>query len=561
MKRSFVVFVCLIMSNLLFAVPPAPGVSSQGMPKDSVKKILTVKEMKALGYSSEQINKVINLNDAKGVKKLAVVFVEFTDVRFAENTSATVGSIQTYVSNVNIAPGTKISTETGLLSNMIKYISECSYNNMTLEVYPFTNSGIGYPLSNTASTYGASQEANVVNGQLFRDAVAAVNTSGATVTNTIYDALMVVHAGIGEESGGVSNDIWSVFVGWASGGSAGGFFEGETVPAMEKSDLSPFGVLCHEFGHQLGLPDLYNTNSGTSNVGKWDLMDYGAWVGSPQGSQPPHMSSWCKTLLKWLTPVSHTNSSTITLNSFKDLTANCVKVPVLGSTTEYFLFEYRQQAGFDIALPGQGVLVWHIDDTKATSTQLSSNIINNGSPLAVALIEKDKGGNAGSSKGESTDPFNAAADMLASPQSDSYSNGPSYITLYEFSGAGTGFMTAKLFSIPATTSLVAKKAINYPNPVKNVLSTTIRVNFSRPFTTATLRIYTIAGEFLFEKALAQTDLNPTVSDAAAEWVYEYKWDLKNSDGANVASGIYLYNIVAEVNSQRESKTGKLAIIR
>jgi hypothetical protein len=77
-------------------------------------------------------------------------------------------------------------------------------------------------------------------------------------------------------------------------------------------------------------------------------------------------------------------------------------------------------------------------------------------------------------------------------------------------------------------------------------------------TTAIIKLYTVSGELVLENILSQ---NESVSAANNEWVYEYNWDLKNSDGNAVGSGIYVYAVSAQVNSQTQTKTGKLAIIR
>jgi len=533
----------------LFAVPPAPGISIKGMPKDSVKKTRSENDLKAMGFSPAQIQKA--LSNAIGIKKLAVVFVNFSDVKFTE-AGGSGGSIATYVNPATT--NTTITTETGLLKSMSDYITEGSYGNMTLQITPFTNGGTGYTIAaNNEAFYGASGEAQVINGKLFQD---AVTLAGATVTNTNYDALMVVHAGSGEESTGTDGNIWSVFVEWPVGnGTANGFKEAETVPGKEAGALSSFGVLCHEFGHQLGLPDLYQTVSpNNSRVGKWDLMDYGAWVNN--GANPPHFSSWCKALLGWITPTVQSSSTSITLNAYYAPGANCYKVPILGSTTEYFLFEFRHQAGFDSYLPGEGILIWHIDDSIGS---LVDNDINNGTILRVALEEEDNDGDVGfTSRGEATDPFNASGNLFTAPQSDSYAAGPSKITLSDFYGSGTAFMTAKLFAIPATTNIAFNKLFNYPNPVKNAASSTIRAVFSRNVTTAVLKLYTVNGDLILETTLSQ---NEGASATNNEWTYDYNWDLKNSDGSAVASGVYLYMISAQVNAQTQTKTGKLAIIR
>ncbi|KAB8143392.1 M6 family metalloprotease domain-containing protein [Chloroflexia bacterium SDU3-3] len=60
------------------------------------------------------------------------------------------------------------------------------------------------------------------------------------------------------------------------------------------------GVLVHEFGHDLGLPDLYDTSrAGESNVVWWDLMSTGSNTGKLIGTHPTHMSAWDKYALGW----------------------------------------------------------------------------------------------------------------------------------------------------------------------------------------------------------------------------------------------------------------------
>ena len=63
---------------------------------------------------------------------------------------------------------------------------------------------------------------------------------------------------------------------------------------------STSGFFCHEFGHLLGLPDLYDTNeeNGTdSGVGHWCLMARGGWGG--QEATPSGLSAWSKSALDW----------------------------------------------------------------------------------------------------------------------------------------------------------------------------------------------------------------------------------------------------------------------
>ena len=63
------------------------------------------------------------------------------------------------------------------------------------------------------------------------------------------------------------------------------------------------GVFTHEFGHDLGLPDLYDTSGGENGTGFWTLMSSGSWMGDGTediGSKSSHMGAWEKFQLGWL---------------------------------------------------------------------------------------------------------------------------------------------------------------------------------------------------------------------------------------------------------------------
>ena len=535
MKRLVIAAIFILLASFAYCVPPAPGVSPAGMPKDSVHKNTDVSAMIARGAPAWQVAKVIT---PTGTKKLVVIFVQFSDKTFQA------GEVENYE-----------NATTGYIKRMKDYISECSYGTFTLNTTLLTNLGSGYTLANTMGYYGINNEALTADGTLFDDACAA---AGVTKAGGSYDALMVVHAGQGEESSGTSTDIWSLFSDWSSRFPAifpSGFTEGETVPAGEAGVLKPFGVLCHEFGHQIGLPDLYNTNTGTSNVGKWDVMDYGAWVAN--GDNPPHPSTWSKMQIGWISPTIVTSSANVTLNAFDTGSANVFKLPVPGSLTEYFLLEFRRQSGKDSGLPGFGTLIWHIDDSMGTISM--NNINNTPTHLRVALEEADKGADVDSNKGDSTDPFKESS-LFTIPQSDGYVS-PSFITIFDFAGSGSTAMTMRLSLIPATTTLSLTKTFNFPNPVRNAVSTTLRSVFSRPFTSATLKLYTLSGEMVLDVPLTNSNLQQTLSETNGEWTYDYVWNLTNTAGAQVGSGMYLYVVSAEISGEKQVKTGKLAIVR
>ncbi len=118
------------------------------------------------------------------------------------------------------------------------------------------------------------------------------------------------------------NDIPTFFVtlgepqNLASGGQLS---ECSVIPETTTQDTylgSIAAALYHEFGHALGLPDVYDATTGYTSVGIWDLMDSGTnlaanlgyydpesgqIVGEPvTGVLPPSLSAWCKWFLGWV---------------------------------------------------------------------------------------------------------------------------------------------------------------------------------------------------------------------------------------------------------------------
>ncbi len=105
--------------------------------------------------------------------------------------------------------------------------------------------------------------------------------------------------------------------------------------------LSINGLLCASIGSHLGLPDLFNTETGDSGIGRFGLMD-GASFFAYQGLFPPEPSAWEKVFLGWTTPFKITNQTTgnisLTASSANDLN-NIAQYNI--SSSEYFLLENR----------------------------------------------------------------------------------------------------------------------------------------------------------------------------------------------------------------------------
>lgn len=174
----------------------------------------------------------------------------------------------------------------------------------------------------------------------------------------------MVHAGAGGEASGNPGDIWSHKWTLENAYNADGtkIFGYLTIPEDAK-----IGVSAHELGHLLfGFPDLYDTDYTSEGVGNWCLMGGGSWNGG--GDIPAHPSAWCKVSQGWASATNVTKSGPVTFTDVK--TSNTVHRLWKdgGGGAEYFLVENRQRTGYDAELPGDGLLVWHIDENQLGNT-------------------------------------------------------------------------------------------------------------------------------------------------------------------------------------------------
>ena len=181
------------------------------------------------------------------------------------------------------------------------------------------------------------------------------------------------------------------------------------LPAVDPQTCGPMhiGVLAHETGHALGLPDLYDYDGSTQGIGAWGLMGTGSHSAR---FSPAHLSAWEKEQLGWVR-VSWLREGTPISVPPVEREAHIFRYDFPSGSGEYLLLENRQKIGSDKKLPGHGLLAWRVDPERAELGAWNSDERR----PAVTLIEADgrndlqRGGRA-----DAADPFPGAlsANML-----------------------------------------------------------------------------------------------------------------------------------------------------
>jgi immune inhibitor A len=222
------------------------------------------------------------------------------------------------------------------------------------------------------------------------------------------EGLIVFFAGPGREShveGGDPHDPWSNYTGIHP--PVGRMREACVIAEEEVPPFSPFGVLCHEFGHLLGLPELYAPGGAAhEGIGVWGLMGQGTWLG--RGDRPPHPEAWSKARLGWI-DVQTIDRTTpgVTLPAVTRA-PRAIRIPVTpGNQHEYYLLENRLREGADAKLPGEGLLIWHVDERVGGFRTAQQNPARKLLHLVEAdgRGDLDRGHTAGGNRGDAGDPW------------------------------------------------------------------------------------------------------------------------------------------------------------
>ncbi len=359
------------------------------------------------------------------------------------------------------------------LTFLDSYFTEVSNGKVTIDtfsVYPL-NPDSTYILPHQMWHYNhntTQEDLNLRLTWLFQDAWSAA-AADASIDYDQWDMFVIFHAGVGQDFNvsfdETPHDIPSAYfrledlqdaledptypgVLVAVDGADSTFVSsGLLLPESERQsevdiEIALNGTAALLFGHSIGLPALYNTENGSSGVGRFDLMDQGS--GNFAGMIPSRPCAWTRVFMGWETPqviIPAGVADTLLVNvpgygdSINTAQQEIYRVDL--NPSEYFLIENRswnpdsligywppydmgytvardrqgreliikedftielqnddfgvivEVDNYDFGLPGEGILIWHIDESVIEANYVSNTVNNDLSHRGVALVEAD----------------------------------------------------------------------------------------------------------------------------------------------------------------------------
>lgn len=206
------------------------------------------------------------------------------------------------------------------------------------------------------------------------------------------EQVIYVYAGYSGNTGSAYGYIWPNTASFSTITTPDGMkISNYTASGEQWSPKTPrycgLGTICHEFSHSLGLPDIYpvGNNLPHSAVDEWDLMDGGNFTN--YGWCPPNFSPLEKMLLGWLTPIELTDAATIT--EMKPVEEGGSVYQIKHTDTEYLLLENRQWKGWDLGIPGKGLVVYSVNFEESAWTSNRVNSFSEESQFHYRIIHAD----------------------------------------------------------------------------------------------------------------------------------------------------------------------------
>ena len=339
------------------------------------------------------------LSSLIGSKRGLVILVDFRDNRFSlEDPNTTYNEIFNQLDYKGY----------GMTGSVRDYFLAQSYGqfDMTLDVAgPYT-------LSKPMSSYGGNSDEGIdIGARAFARESFTLADADVDYKNYDWDGdgvveqVFIVYAGYAEAQGAPANTIWPHSYGLAEplkldGVSVSQYACSSELRGASGKNVDGIGTVCHEFSHCLGLRDHYDTQGSNFGTGAWDLMASGSY--NNNSCTPAAYTAFERWCMGWLEPQELTSQTDI--KDMKPLVESPEAYILYNDAhkDEFYILENRQKIGFDEALYGHGLMVFHIDYNEQ---DWKSNTINiSAARQRVTIIPAD-GEKVSSRTSLSSDPF------------------------------------------------------------------------------------------------------------------------------------------------------------
>ena len=401
-KRAMMLVSVLVLAMATFAVPAKPGLKRQLTLTDGTTVSATLvgdehahywlgADGKAYQSAGNDVYQSVDLQAVKqhGAQRRAAANQRRTR-RLAPRKVGEVGSItgdkKGIIILVNFKDVSFTATQADFnnLANTPNY-SSGNYNGSMYDYFYAQSDGqfrltfdvVGpYTLSQNCAYYGGNDSSgdDLRPGAMVKEAIQLANND-VNFANYDWDGdgtveqVYVVYAGKGEADGGADDTIWPHEWDLASATGSSIKLDGKTINTYacggeqdgSTGETAGIGTMCHEFSHCLGYPDFYDTDySGGQGMGDWDLMCGGSYNGG--GYQPAGYTSYERWVAGWKAPTELVNTQSISnMKALQNTGSDTYIIYNKGNRNEYFLLENRQKTGWDASLPGEGLLILHVD--------------------------------------------------------------------------------------------------------------------------------------------------------------------------------------------------------
>ncbi|MBD3386277.1 T9SS type A sorting domain-containing protein [candidate division KSB1 bacterium] len=392
------------------------------------------------------LDREMGIKSTADTLRIAVIRVEFVEDQVETTTGNGLFDLSSESDySIDPPPHNKNYFEHQLLA-LRNYFKTASNHHLELffDVYPEEENS-SYSLPHDMVYYSGEEDVEKQKlrwAELMQDALQAADDQ---IDYGQYDIYMIFHAGVGNDFAfdfdATPYDIQSAFIDYETlqetlGNGSSGFAGIETAERaireaiilpetqnQEGYDIGLLGSMTLLMASQLGMPSLFDTETGRAGIGQWGLMDQGS--NNFQGLIPSQPCAWTKLFMGWQQPIEISIGENIPVGAPQSSGHQIYKIPI--TQTEYYLVENRQKDfngdgyafgrdangnraefdttgqvlleentgvlvridEYDFGIPGSGVLVWHIDETVIEQNLAQNTINNNREHRGVDLVECD----------------------------------------------------------------------------------------------------------------------------------------------------------------------------